>query len=70
MKEVKFVLPLVSEWPLGPPHYPVKMYCAFCLKEVWLEVTPEYMLALRSGTIDVTFVCTDCARDKKKMRRS
>ena len=59
MKSVDFILHLVSEWPLGPPRYPVKkVVCAVCGKEVWLEITPEYLLVSEN----VRFVCTDCAR--------
>jgi|YelNatPaOPRAMG01_1025707.scaffolds.fasta_scaffold42975_2 hypothetical protein len=57
MKKADSVLPLVEEWPLGPPHYPVKkVICAVCGRAVWLEQTPEYY-AVREH---VRFVCTDC----------
>lgn len=56
-----FILHLVSEWPLGPPRFPVKkVVCGTCGKEVWLEVTPSYLLATSMG-VEVRFVCTDCA---------
>ena len=45
MLTADLILHLVSEWPLGPPRYPVrKVVCAVCGKDVWLEVTPEYLL--------------------------
>jgi hypothetical protein len=61
MKRLDLILPLVSEWPFGPPRYPVeKTVCAVCGKEVWLEVTPEYLL-LANKDAEIKFVCTDCA---------
>jgi hypothetical protein len=58
MLTADFILHLVSEWPLGPPRYPVKkVVCAVCGKDVWLEVSPEYLLVREH----VRFVCTVCA---------
>jgi hypothetical protein len=57
VKQADSVLPLVSEWPLGPARYPVKkVLCVMCGQAVWLELTPEYLLAKDY----VRFVCTDC----------
>ena len=62
MKQADFVLHLVSEWPFGPPRYPVKkVTCACCGRNVWLEVSPVYLLTIGH----VRFVCTDCAEKPK-----
>ena len=38
MLTADLILHLVSEWPLGPPSYPVKkVVCAGCGRDVWLE---------------------------------
>jgi hypothetical protein len=64
MTRLDFILPLVSEWPFGPPRYPVKkVVCAVCEKEIWLEITPDYLLLVNKDA-KVRFVCTDCARPK------
>jgi hypothetical protein len=61
VKSMNFILHLVSEWPLGPPRYPVKkVTCAYCKRDVWLEVSPDYSLM----TEHVKFVSTDCANPK------
>ena len=62
------VLPLVSEWPLGPPRYPVKkVVCVYCGQAGWLELTPEYLLVKDY----VRFACTDCfSKRKPKVRGS
>ena len=60
MKEATLILPLVSEWPFGPPRYPVKkVTCDACRKEVWLEVTPEYLLTVGKA-VEINHICTDC----------
>lgn len=59
MKQADFILHLVSEWPFGPPRYPIKkVACACCGQDVWLEVSPEYLLMIPY----VRFVCTECAK--------
>ena len=64
MKRLCFILPLVSEWPFGPPRYPIKkVVCGSCKKEVWLEITPEYQL-LTSKDAKIQFVCINCSRPK------
>ncbi len=64
MMQVDSFLPLVSEWPLGPPRYPVKkVVCAYCGQAVWLEITPEYLLVREH----VRFACTDCFSKKKSI---
>lgn len=61
MKHLNLVLLLVSEWPLGPPRFPVKkVVCGTCGKDVWLEITPSYLLV--SEGVEIKFSCTDCAR--------
>jgi hypothetical protein len=62
MSIADFVLHLVSEWPLGPPRYPVKkVVCVYCGQAVWLEVSPEYLLVREH----VRFACTDCFSKRK-----
>jgi hypothetical protein len=63
MKKINITLRLVSEWPLGPPHYPVKkVVCAICGQDVWLEINPEYLLL--SSNVEAVFECTNCALKK------
>ena len=63
MKKADFILPLVSEWPLGPPRYPVKkVTCTVCGENCWLEISPEYLLTMEN----VRFVCTNCIEKERK----
>ena len=60
-----YILPTVAEWPLGTPRYPVKkVSCALCGQELWLEVSPEYLLVSEL----VRFVGVCCMSKKRGNR--
>ena len=51
-----------DEWPFGPPRWPVKKeVCKKCGRAIWLEITPEYLLAAEANP-QLELICQNCAR--------
>jgi len=64
-KSIDWMVCLVDEWPLGPPRYPIKKeVCSKCGKQVWLELTPEYLF-LANHNVAVMLVCQKCLMNPK-----
>jgi len=63
-KSIELIVPLVDEWPLGPPRYPVKKgKCRRCGNPVWVEIEPEYLF-LTQNNVDVRLICPKCSLEQ------